>query len=132
MKAISIPQYNFQLILTILKYLSIHPEIKMIDEKYYIKGVNIRNFLLKQAIMPIELKNDLLKNFLSILASFDKAILIYETEIDTIILTKNQICNLIKPVISRAAHPADNTKLSRFFNHFDCQTKEKELFIEIL
>ena len=132
MKAISIPQIHFQIILTILKYLSLHSEIKMKNEKFFITGSNIRKFILKQAIMPIELKNDLLKNFFSIITTIDNTIIFYEKESDNIILTKNQICNLIKPIISRAAYPSDNQKLNKFFSLFDCQKPENEIFIEIL
>ena len=92
----------------------------------------MRKFLLKKAVLPIDLKNNLIKNFSLILSSFDKAILIYQKEMNSIILTKRQICTLVRPIVSKAAPPSANQKLNQFFTNFDCLTEENDFFIEIL
>ena len=130
--SISLSQDHFQMILVILKFISSNSKIKMIDEKYIIFEADLKQFLLKKAVLPIDLKNSLIKNFSYILSSFDKAILIYQKEMNSVILTKRQICTLVKPIVSKAAHPSANQKLNQFFTNFDCLTEENDFFIEIL
>ena len=130
--SISLSQDHFQMILVILKFISSNSKIKMIDEKYIIFEADLKQFLLKKAVLPIDLKNSLIKNFSYILSSFDKAILIYQKEMNSVILTKRQICTLVKPIVSKAAHPSANQNLNQFFTNFDCLTEENDFFIEIL
>lgn len=132
MNAITIKNDSFQMILVVLKYLSVHSEIKLIDEMYTINTTELKKFLSKHIVLPIELKNELKRNFHEILTSLDNTIIIYENEKNNIILTKKQICNLIKPIVSQAAHPADNEQLSQFFGYFECENPENEFFIKIL
>ena len=128
----SLSQYHIQMIQLILKYISSNSKIKMIDEKYIIFEADLKQFLLKKAVLPIDLKNSLIKNFSYILSSFDKAILIYQKEMNSVILTKRQICTLVRPIVSKAAPPSANQKLNQFFTNFDCLTEENDFFIEIL
>jgi len=132
MLPISLSDEQFQMILILLKYLSSNSSNDQLNDSYILKGSILKNYLLKYAVISIELKNKLFTRFNLILSSFEKAILNYENKSDKITITKLQICSLLKPVITSAAiNPIDSQKLTQFFNNFDCHSKENEFFLDL-
>ena len=124
---------QYQIILLILKYLSSDNNLSTNDGDYEINIENLNNFLLKKAILPINVKSKLLKNFNVILDSIEKEILFYNNDKQIILITKKQICSLIKPIITNAAiKPFERKKLEEFFKTFDCDQNENVFFFEIL
>ena len=133
MLVISVPQEHFQMILILLKYLSSNKNIESTNGTYSIDSAILKNYLLKYVVTSIELKNALVKNFSEIFSLIDKAILMFDKEINKIFITKNQICSVIKPLVTKAAiSPFDSIQLSQFFNHFECASEKTEFFIDLL
>ena len=124
---------QYQIILLLLKYLSSDKDTNSIDENYQINVENFKKFLLKKALLPISVKNKLLKNLNVILDSLSGEVLFYNKANENLQITKKQICSLIRPIITNAAiKPFERQKLQEFFKAFDCVPNENEFFFEIL
>ena len=131
MSFISLTNNQFQFIVVLLKYLSSYDDLPLTSGQYEIDFDTLQSFILKRAIIPIEIKNLLLKNFSDIIHSLSNEI--FRCSNNVILITKNQICSLIKPIITNAAiNPLDRQKLSHFFQNFSCQSEKDEFFLSLI
>ena len=130
MSLIKLSSIQFQFIIVLLKYLTSSDDLLLTGDQYEIDVVSLQSFILKRVVIPIELKNNLLKNFSGIIFSFSDEI--FRLSNNVLLITKNQICSLIKPIITNAAiNPFDRQKLSLFFENFSCQSKKEEFFLNL-
>lgn len=131
MSFIKVSNFQFQFIVVLLKYISSSDDFSVTADSYEIDFDSLKSFILKRAIIPIEIKNNLLKSFSEIIFSLSDEI--FSNSNNVILITKNQICSLIKPIITNAAiNPIDKQKLSQFFQNFSCQSEKDEFFLSLI
>lgn len=131
MSSIKVSNNQFQFILVLLKFLSSTDDLLERNDRYEITIESLKTFVLKRTIIPIDVKTNLLSNFEQIISSLRNDIFVLSN--DSIFITKNQICSLIKPIITNAAiNPIDRQKLSQFFKKFSCESKKEEFFLNLI
>jgi hypothetical protein len=132
MDKILLSKDEFHFLLLLLKYIDFINPINSNSDKYIINALDLRNFLMKNLITSIEIKNRLFQNFFFILKSTQNSFYSYTEDSNILTLTKNQICTFVKPVLESAiVNPFEKNKLVLFFEKFNCQNS-KEVFIELL
>lgn len=131
MSSIDVSNSQLQFILVLLKFLSSTDNLSEKTHQYEITIDLLKTFVLKRIIMPIDVKTKLLTNFEQIILSLRNSI--FTQSNGSIFITKNQICSLIKPIITNAAiNPIDRQKLSQFFQNFSCESKKEEFFLNLI
>lgn len=136
MSIIQVSKDQFQMITILLKHLVSDKDLDSTKESLLVDTLSLKNYLLKKAVLPIEVKNKLFKNFDGILNSIinlDYHLFSLDEENSKIIITRSQICSLIKPLISNAAvNPLEKQKLNLFFDKFSCTADQNDFFLELI
>ena len=136
MSTIFMSRDQFQMVLILLKHMNSDDKLTLINDHFAIDLLDFKNYLFKKAILPLDRKNVLLKNFLEILSSFDEIspkFFTIDKKNSQLILSKNQICLLFKPLITNAAiNPSERHQLNVFFEKFGCILNKEEIFIELI
>ena len=128
-----VTQNEFNFLLVLLKYLKEFGKNHFNENKnvYELKKEELYIFLKRHLLTQIEIKNNLLINFDSLIISLNSTFYIFEETYNTLTIDKDKICNVFRPLIkNRINNPIEIKNLNEFFNLFACVDDSE--FTEIL
>lgn len=136
MDTIQVSKNQFQMITILLKFLASEEKLDLNQDLFLVNIFELKKFLLRKVILPIEVKAFLTKNFDSIINSFNnlnhKLFTINETNSE-LVITQSQICLILKPIITNSVfNPIEIQKINEFFRKFSCSANKNEFFLELI
>ena len=136
MGTIFLSKDQFEVVLLLLKYINSDNQSSVIDDHFIINLLDFKNYVFKKAILPLDRKTILVKNFLAILSSFEQIspkFFTFEEKNSVLQISKTQICLIFQPIITNAAiNPSERHRLNVFFEKFGCNSNKEEIFIQLV